>query len=176
MYINFASLKFFSLIILLTGLITNTLTAEQFRYVFPANISLAFGEDCEEANDKIKLTATIESKLGNLSNLEVSFASSQDLKVISNTRTLKSLKAGDIRKVKILAVKTDKKPDEMGTWVKMGVRYLPDYQAIIATANDTTKFPDQFERQRLLDIASKNQKSASIYSESTRHFLKSEGK
>lgn len=161
---------------LILAFISPQLSANQFRYCFPTNITLDFTEKIEKVSDKTKLTATIASKLGILTNLEVYFSSSRDLKILSNTRTLKSLKAGVVRKVKILAVKTGEKADEMGSWVKMGVRYTPDYPAILAILHDSHEFPDQFERQRLIDVANKNKKAKSQYNDSVRSFLPAEGK
>lgn len=147
------------------------LMADQTRYSFPQNIKMAF-TDLSAADNKFKLTALIESLAGELKNIEIYFSSSADLKVLSNTSRLKNLKAGASRKVKILAVKTGLKPGEMGTWIKMGVRYQPDFAAIAAIVADAERFPDQNERQRLLDIVAKNKLKPERYHESLRYFLK----
>lgn len=147
------------------------LMADQTRYSFPQNIRMTF-TDISAADNKFKLTAFIESLVGELKNIEIYFSSSPDLKVLSNTSRLKMLKAGAARKVKILAVKTGLKPGEMGSWIKMGVRYQPDFTAITEIVADAGRFPDQNERQRLLDIVAKNQLKSERYHESIRYFLK----
>lgn len=147
------------------------LMAAQTRYSFPQNIRMTF-TDISSADNKFKLTAFIESLVGELKNVEIYFSSSLDLKVLSNTSRLKMLKTGAARKVKILAVKTGLNPGEIGSWIKMGVRYQPDFAAITAIIADTDRFPDQNERQRLLDIVAKNQLKSELYHESIRYFLK----
>jgi hypothetical protein len=144
--------------------------ANQFRYVFPNNLVINFADEIEKSGNKFRISAIIEGQLGTLTNLELYFASSKDLKVISNTTELKQLKAGERRKVKILAVKTGEATDQMGTWLKLGIRYTPDYQAIIAAVSDEGKFPDQVERQRLIDIARRNQSQNEQYHMSARFF------
>jgi hypothetical protein len=117
----------------------------------------------------------LESALGNLSDLEIYFDSSKDLKVLTNLRTLKELKPGSARKIRVLATRTGQQPDEIGSWVKIGVKYLPDYEAIIAVAGDTGKYPDQFERRKIQEIASSNAQKKAKYSEAVRFFADQAG-
>lgn len=163
------------LVPLILCLMSANLEASQFNYVFPPNISLRFADDATTEQNRLKLSATIESLLGNLTNLEIFFDSSKDLKIMSNTRTLKNLAPENLRKVKILAIKTGATPDELGTWIKMGVRYLPDYPQILEAVNNTSQYPDRFERQKLLDILAKNSVSGARHLEVTRYFPQKAG-
>ncbi len=165
-----AGLQLLMMLIILTSLIHGRLHANQFSYVFPPNISLQITDQVEEAG-KIRLTAIIESRLGTLENLEIFFESSKDLQILSNASVIKSVPQASPRKVKILAVKTGQQPDEMGSWLKMGVRFTPDYQAIKAAVNDKKIYPDDFERQKLLNVVEKNLSENARYLEAVRHFV-----
>lgn len=165
-----AGLQLLMMLMILTSLIHGRLHANQFSYVFPPNISLQIVNQVEEAG-KIRLTAIIESRLGTLENLEIFFESSKDLQILSNASIIKSIPHGSPRKVKILAVKTGQQPDEMGSWLKMGVRFTPDYQAIKAAVNDKQIYPDDFERQKLLNVVEKNLSENARYLEAVRHFV-----
>lgn len=163
------------LVPLMLCLMSANLEASQFNYVFPPNISLRFADEATAEANRLKLSVTIESLLGTLNNLEIFFDSSKDLKIMSNTRTLKNLAPKTLRKVKILAVKTGAMPDELGSWVKMGVRYLPDYPQILEAVNNTSQYPDRFERQKLLDTLAKNSTSGVRHLEVTRYFPQKAG-
>ncbi len=165
-----AGLQLLMMLMILTSLIHGRLHANQFSYVFPPNISLQIVDQVEEAG-KIRLTAIIESRLGTLENLEIFFESSKDLQILSNASIIKSIPHDSPRKVKILAVKTGQQPDEMGSWLKMGVRFTPDYQAIKAAVNDKQIYPDDFERQKLLNVVEKNLSENARYLEAVRHFV-----
>jgi hypothetical protein len=165
-----AGLQLLMMLMILTSLIHGRLHANQFAYVFPPNISLQIVDQIEEAG-KIRLTAIIESRLGTLENLEIFFESSKDLQILSNASVIKAVPQASPRKVKILAIKTGQQPDEMGSWLKMGVRFSPDYQAIKAAVNDKQIYPDDFERQKLLKVVEKNLSENARYLEAVRHFV-----
>ncbi len=167
-----AGLQLLMMLFILTSFVQGRLHANQFSYVFPPNISLQIIDQHEESGGKLRLTALIESRLGTLQNLEVFFDSSKDLQILSNTSLLKNLPPNSPRKVKILAIKTGKEADELGSWLKMGVRFSPDYEAIMSSIKDKTVYPDDFERQKLVDIVEKNAKAEAHYLEAVRHFVK----
>ncbi|OGK11087.1 MAG: hypothetical protein A2W80_05260 [Candidatus Riflebacteria bacterium GWC2_50_8] len=167
------------LIILLLTMVVATMSARaagnQFSYQLPANLSLLISDSHFDSNGKLQLSVILQSTLGNLSDLEIYFDSSKDLKVLTNLRTLKNLKPGSVRKIRILASKTGQQPDEIGSWVKVGVKYLPDYDAIVAMASDAEKYPDQFERQKLLELAQSNAQKEARYSDAIRFFADQAG-
>ncbi|MDD3145656.1 MAG: hypothetical protein PHD82_00020 [Candidatus Riflebacteria bacterium] len=169
-----AGLQLLMMLFILTSFIQGRLHANQFSYVFPPNISLQIIDQHEESGGKIRLTALIESRLGTLEDLEVFFESSKDMQILSNTSKLKTLPPGAPRKVKILAVKTSKIADELGSWLKMGVRFTPDYQAIRTYIADKSIYPDDFERQKLVNIVDKNVGAEARYLEAVRHFIKAD--
>ncbi|EKD83886.1 MAG: hypothetical protein ACD_39C00389G0003 [uncultured bacterium] len=148
---------------------------DQFSYLLPPNISLRVTDSSYDSNGKLQLSVIMESALGTLSDLEIYFDSSKDLKVLTNLRTLKNLKPEAARKIRILATRTGQQPDEIGSWVKIGVKYLPDYDAIVMAANDQQKYPDQFERQKLLEIAESNAQKRARYSDAIRFFADQAG-
>lgn len=168
----------FLLLIMLSMTATATLArspADQFSYQLPPNLSLMVSDSRFDSNGRLQLSVILESALGNLSDLEIYFDSSKDLKVLTNLRTLKELKPGSARKIRVLATRTGQQPDEIGSWVKIGVKYLPDYEAVIAVAGDTGKYPDQFERLKIQEIASSNAQKKAKYSEAVRFFADQAG-
>lgn len=171
MFKNVFGLQMLIMMLIFTTLIHGRLQASEFAYVFPPNITINFMDQATRG-DNIRLTAIIETRLGTPENLEIFFASSKDLQIMSNTSTLKSLSPASPIKIKILAVKTGKAPDELGSWLKMNVRYSPDYLAIKKTVSDSGKYPDSNERQKLLDIIEKNADTQAKYTEAARYFIK----
>lgn len=142
----------------------------QFSYTLPPNISLKFADKADNGKDRIQLTAMLESLLGNLTELEIFFDCSKDLKVVTSTRSLKQLLPGQKRKVKILAVKTGNKAGELGSWIKMGVRYRPDYARLKEVSENQQTYPDRFERLRLQEIVARNTAQNARYLEAIRWF------
>lgn len=149
--------------------------AEKFRYEFPTNLRLSIEPNDateEKTGNKITLNAFIECLVGNLQNIEIYFTSSSDLRVVNASSNLKNLPSGSRRKIKILVLKTGKQLDEMGSWVKMGVRYRPDYPAIRELVSNKQAYGDEKERLRLLEILEKNQATDENYHQITRFFFK----
>lgn len=149
-----------------------SLQADKLRYDFPANLQISFSEKVIEDGNKYRLSVVFSSLVGELKNIEVYFSSSPDLKVISNTAVLPLLVEGESRKARILAVKTAVPAGDMGTWVKVGIRYLPDYSAIRKRISDLTVYPDPIQRQRLLDILQRNELQKERYHQTARRFIR----
>ncbi len=148
------------------------LHADKLRYDFPHNLQISFSEKIMEDGGKYRLSFIVTSMVGNLKNVEVYFSSSPDLKILSNTRFLPSLPEGESRKARILAVKTGLPADEMGSWVKVGIRYLPDFSEIRRRVSDEKAYPDSTQRQRLLDILQRNELNKERYHQTARHFIR----
>ncbi|HNV70427.1 MAG TPA: hypothetical protein PKO06_12070, partial [Candidatus Ozemobacteraceae bacterium] len=64
-------------------------------------------------------------------------------------------------------------PDDLGTWIKLGVNYLPDHPAVLDAVSNVASFPDHGERQRMIDVAKKNAVSKKPYADACRLFLDS---
>lgn len=171
MFKNIFGLQLLMMMLIFTTLLQGRLNASEFAYVFPQNIAIEITNQAVRGNN-IRFTAIITARLGILENLEIFFASSKDLQILSNTSILKSLSPNSPRKIKILAVKTGQTPDKLGSWFKMNVRYLPDYQAIKNSINESGKYSDDNERQKLFDIVDKNAAAKAKYTETSRYFLK----
>ncbi len=171
MFKNVFGLQLLMMMLIFTTLLQGRLRASEFAYVLPQNIAIEITEQTVKGNN-IRFAAIITARLGTLEDLEIFFASSKDLQILSNTTTLKSLSPDSPRKIKILAVKTGQKTDKLGSWFKMNVRYLPDYQAIKNSIGDAGKYPAASERQKLFDIVEKNAAAKAKYTETSRYFLK----
>jgi hypothetical protein len=155
---------------------TTQVISSQFSYTFPPNISLEFSKNIVSEKNRLKAEAIIQSRMGTLSDLEIFFDCSKDLKILCNTRTLKHLSQEQIRKVKIIAVTTGEKADELGTWLKMGVRYLPDYKMIREHLNKSPDYSDQHEKAKLKEILDTNELKQARYIEAARLFPASQEK
>ena len=143
----------------------------QFHYVFPQNIFLALEEKAGDKKNTRELIGTIESKLGTLQKLNLFFNSSPDLKIECAITNIDRMSAGEIKKIQIKLFSSNGKPDEMGSWVKMSAKFLPDYGKILETVSNVASYPVEYERQRLIDTATANQKSRDQSIEATRLFL-----
>lgn len=162
-------LQLLMMLIILTSLIHGRLHANQFSYVFPPNISLQITDQVEEAG-KIRLTAIIESRLGTLENLEIFFESSKDLQILSNASVIKSVpQASPSSKFS-----QSKPASSMTKWAhgwKWASDSPPTTKVVKAAVNDKQVYPDDFERQKLLNVVEKNLSENARYLEAVRHFV-----
>ncbi len=147
--------------------------ASQNHYVFPENISLSlmnFGKAISKGS--LNLKGIMEAKVGTLQKLEVFFESSPDLEINPTREKLESL--GEKKKKEfVISVKPGKgKADEMGSSVKMRVKYLPYYAKCREVVKNPAEFPIEIERRRLIEIVERNLKSSSIQQDAIRFFLK----
>ncbi len=147
--------------------------ADVMRYVFPANLSLTLtpvGSWSPEKGGALK--AAVQSRLGTLRQVEIFFECSPDLTVHPARSTVREIAENAVESLPVVVGKGPGRPDEMGSWVRMRVRYLPDFEAIAKRIGDPAAFPVTSERQRLIDINARNQKKAAPYTSATRFFIR----
>ncbi|NLI79556.1 MAG: hypothetical protein GX442_24320 [Candidatus Riflebacteria bacterium] len=160
------------LVVLAAAAMPLAATADVMRYVFPANLSLTITPIGSWSTDKGgALKAVIQSRVGTLRQVEIFFECSPDLTVHPTRSTVREIAENAVESVPVVVGKGPGRPDEMGSWVRMRVRYLPDFEAVAKRIGDPTSFPVAYERQRLIDINARNQKKAAPYTSATRFFI-----
>jgi hypothetical protein len=147
------------------------LFADQFRYTFPPNISVTLEES--PSTPARTLVARLKSKLGTLTNLKVFFHSSPDIRIEGIPTTIEDLQVGKEQTFSVTLHPTKKSPDEMGSWVRLGVKFVPDYEAILAAVSSPKTYPVEYARERLRRTVQTNQKKVAVYTEATRLFFSS---
>ena len=149
--------------------------ATQFRYVFPANLAITVAEERSAPDGGKIVTATLQSRLGTLKNLDIAVESSPDLTVADNHTTLAEMAETASASLRFSVTATGKAPDEMGSWIAVRVRYQPDYDKMLATVADVKAYPIDYERERLVTIATKNRTENASYTDSVRLFIEPKG-
>ncbi|NLI79907.1 MAG: hypothetical protein GX442_26110 [Candidatus Riflebacteria bacterium] len=143
--------------------------ADQFRYEFPRSLVMAL--HVGPASGTMDLEAVLESRLGTLSGLELSIETSPDWRCDPPSARIPTLTEGRIQRFPLTLAPTGARPDELGSWVRLGVKFSPDYPRMLATVSDPVAFPDENERRRLVETATLNQKSRVRFTDATRLFL-----
>jgi hypothetical protein len=148
--------------------------ADQFRYTFPPNLTLTLEPDpaIGKTNDAARhLVGMIEARTGTPRFLEIFFESSADLRVVTAGQKVEALKEHTTHRVAVEVERTGKPASELGSWVKIGVRYRPDYERLQTIMSDPSAFPVDFERDRMLTILRANQRRAAKHLDAVRVFL-----
>jgi hypothetical protein len=97
------------------------------------------------------LTATLKSLAGNLTQMKVHFESSEDLEVSPKTASIESLAHRAMKAFDLTVTKTGVTPRVSGSWVRVRVEFLPDYEAMMETvARDQKAYPTESIRNQLL--------------------------
>ncbi len=112
-----------------------------------------------------------EVLVGDPTNVMLFFETSPDFLATPSKDFLPSLRCGEKREHRIAVIRGKGKPDSGGSWLRMRMVYLPDYQAMASSvASDTSEYPDPLEHARLLFAISQNQKAQSLQTNSIRFF------
>lgn len=143
--------------------------ADQFRYEFPRTLVMTLHANA--ASGVVDLEAVLESRLGTLRDLELSIDTSPDWRCDPPTARIASLTEQRVQRFPLTLTPTGARPDELGSWVRLGVKYSPDYPRMLATVSDAASYPVDNERRRLVETATLNQKSRVRFSDATRLFL-----
>jgi hypothetical protein len=162
-------------VLILLLIVVVPVAATQFRYVFPPNLSISVAEDQPVSGKAAKVVAVLQSRLGTLKNLEVFLDTSPDLSFSGKPIVISEIPETASKTLDFNVVPTNLPPDEMGSWVSVRVRYLPDFEKIQATVSDKKAYPIEDERQRLTTIAEKNRTSGALYTDSVRLFVERRG-
>ncbi|MBF0546635.1 MAG: hypothetical protein HQM08_19470 [Candidatus Riflebacteria bacterium] len=147
--------RIFSLMVILTSLAISSQVFGQnseFRYLPPPNISMRIiPVEKNIQKDQIALEGLLESQVGVPTKLRIFFECSEDLKISPASASVEDLKPGKPSKY-LLGVKAGNgKPGLGGTFVRMGVEYLPDYDALIKAMGNEEEYPDKSERQSVIN-------------------------
>jgi hypothetical protein len=148
---------------------TNTAT---MHYNLPNTIELKIVEKAQAFGKSIRMSASLQSKLVRLKNLKIFFNSSRDIKIISTTKNISLLEPNELETINIIAIKTGESADKLGSWIRIGVSYTPDYDALIKLASDPIAFPVDAMRNKLIADLTENQAANEPYLDALRHFIK----
>ncbi len=133
----------------------------------PRSLDLAL----THASGSLQVEARVESRRGTLTDLELFVDTSPDLRCDLTLPRLAEVRPGHPARLTLPLARTASAADELGTWVRLGVRYSPDYEALRTAVANPASFPIDSERRRLLDIVTRNQKSRARFTDATRVFL-----
>ncbi|MBN8589676.1 MAG: hypothetical protein J0L94_15295 [Rhodothermia bacterium] len=120
---------------------------DPFRH-FPYPQSIAINLDPSDGKRPVHapavLEGSIEGRAGTLREVSVFFESSDDLVVAPPTSsTLATLSEQEKKTWRIYVKKGADLPDAGGSWVRLRVVYLPDYERLLALIADENKFPHE---------------------------------
>lgn len=146
---------------------------DSFRYEFPRLLNLTLEKMASPESGVQAVAIRLESRLGTLKDLQLFATCSPDLAIDGLASSVNPLDEGQPFVCTFSARLSGGKPDELGTWVRLGVTYVPDYDRLIQAVSNVASFPDHPERQRMIDIARKNSLSKKPYTDATRLFLES---
>lgn len=148
------------------------IASDKAFYSLPESVELKVTEKARAFGKSVRMSATIESKVGTVKNIRVFFNSSNDLKVLSETRTIKALEQGEKQVINIIAVKMDDNLGDLGSWIRLGVRYTPDHNELIKIVSDETSYPVKHLRERLISELHISMDEDEPYLDAIRHFVK----
>ncbi|HOY68112.1 MAG TPA: hypothetical protein PLP29_14610 [Candidatus Ozemobacteraceae bacterium] len=133
------------------------------HYAFPANIALELKQ-----LDETHIEATVEPRIGSPVQVKLFFESSEDLSVSPATSAIEILDASRPEKFRLSFGRTGRPADASGSWIRLRAVYRPDYKQLERALGDARKYPDESERQRLIDIMIRNRNSGAVQTDATR--------
>ncbi|MBF0544764.1 MAG: hypothetical protein HQM08_10040 [Candidatus Riflebacteria bacterium] len=128
------------------------------RYFMPKSIQLEINSK-SQANDLAiptltepqTLTATVKTLVGNLTQMKIYFESSDDLEVTPSTANLETLSSGTFLNYDLTVKSTSTPKNAGGSWVRLRVSYLPDFEALkAAVSSDLVTYSNEVQRKQLL--------------------------
>ncbi len=143
--------------------VTDAVSASITHYSFPVNIALEL-----KRVDTNQVDAVVEPRIGVPSDVKLFFESSNDMHVEPASATIDRLAAARPGTFRLTVTGTGRPADASGSWIRLRAVYLPDYGALIEAVSDPNTYPDDGERQRLIDIATRNKASLAVYTDATR--------
>ncbi len=143
--------------------VADTVSASITHYSFPVNIALEL-----KRVDTSQVDALVESRMGVPSGVKLYFESSDDMRVEPASATIDRLTSASPGKFRLKVTGTGRPTDASGSWIRLRAVYLPDYNALIKAVSDLKAYPDDGERQRLIDIAARNKASHAVYTDAAR--------
>jgi len=133
------------------------------HYPFPANIALELRQSDEE-----HIEAVVEARTGSPAGIQLFFESSDDLLVAPASASIDRLTTVTPGRFQLLVTHTGKPTDASGSWVRLRAVYKPDYDSLATAISDKGKYPDENERQKLLDIVARNKAAVAVQTDAAR--------
>ncbi|MBF0547668.1 MAG: hypothetical protein HQM08_24730 [Candidatus Riflebacteria bacterium] len=167
----------FLLVLFIIFINNSTFSASgQTQYTLPNIINLSL-KDLSSENSENKtvkqLLGSIASNLGRLTSIAYFFESSPDLSLIECPQKIISIDQAASITFFVKFTTSEKPPSEIGSWVKLVVRYKPDYEKLLQYVTENVSlYPIEYERNRLLEEIKKNEASFPIQTEGFRLFLR----
>lgn len=143
--------------------VADAVSASITHYSFPVNIALEL-----KRVDTNQVDAVVEPRIGVPADVKLFFESSDDMHVEPASATIDRLTAAQPGTFRLTVTETGRSADASGSWIRLRAVYLPDYDALIRTVSDPKAYPDDSERQRLIDIAARNNSSHAVYTDAAR--------
>ncbi|MBP7633001.1 hypothetical protein KBA41_02440 [Candidatus Ozemobacteraceae bacterium] len=143
--------------------VADVVSASITHYSFPVNIALEL-----KRVDTNQVDAVVEPRIGVPSDVRLFFESSDDVRLEPGSATIDRLNDARPGRFRLTVTGTGRPADASGSWIRLRAVYLPDYDALIEAVSDTKDYPDDGERQRLIDIATRNKASRAVYTDATR--------
>ncbi len=148
--------------------------ADSERYQFPkiVNVTLQPKDASVPPASATEWVAEIKACVGPIKNLEIFADSSPDVQVSTATTKIPLLAEGETHRAEYAISRVDCRAvaGELGTWLRVGVRFHPDYAKLGAAVNNPASYPIAAERQRLIDAVTANEKDNAQMSEAARVF------
>jgi hypothetical protein len=146
------SVVFVAALLLLYTTVSVAEATRPVMYVQPQSLDLGIRSKSKSGSTPYAMvTATLKSLVGNITQMKVYFESSKDLEVSPKTATFESFRAGTVKNFDLTVNKTTVQPDSAGSWVRVRVEFLPDYEAVMqAVAKDQKTYPTESARNQLL--------------------------
>jgi hypothetical protein len=139
-------------------------------YPFPAVMILELVPASKPIPGKsLDLEARLEGRIGVISNIRISFASSKDINVETPEIHLDALKEGEKRKFPVTA-HWDPQKLTIDSVVSMVVEYSPDFTKLLETVSNTREYPDPWKRQNLVNKVKNGAAKGSRTIETTEYF------
>ncbi|MBF0544766.1 MAG: hypothetical protein HQM08_10050 [Candidatus Riflebacteria bacterium] len=120
------------------------------RYLMPQSIQLQIFS-LSQVGAPEPLSASIKSLIGNPTEIQLFFESSEDLEISSKTASLETLASGTTKEFKLSVAYTKNQADVGGSWARIRVSYLPDYKALAdEVSKNLLSYSNEMERNQLL--------------------------
>jgi hypothetical protein len=143
--------KTMGLCLVMLSLFSCQAMADKFEYSVPvqAKVGLKLVKSDISAK-KYELIGKIESLIGDHKSVEVFFESSADFVIEPNKKEIvKVLKKGQAQTFNISAKKVDKKVGASGSYVRLRIKYIPNYKEMLAKITPEN-YPKKYPRKSLI--------------------------
>jgi hypothetical protein len=169
---NKAAIVLLGTVLLLTGAVKTEAQGKKVDifYSFPAVMILELVPTSKPVPGKsLELEASLEGRIGVISDIRISFASSKDIQVETPEIHLNALKEGEKRKFPVTA-RWDPQNLTTDSVVSMVVEYSPDFTKLLERVSNTKEYPDPWRRQNLVSKVKNGAAKGSRTVETTEYF------